>query len=143
MNQEKEQTRNNADQCRYAAIYCRSATTGGSVPTQLEACHGFAREHGYLVPDAHVCLDDGQSGATLERPGLQRLRELIRTHAIQAVIVPDLARLSRALPHLFQLIDECQRAGIAVHVVVSPGNIRLDGLRSFLHEAEAPADQRR
>jgi site-specific DNA recombinase len=123
-----------------AAIYCRSATTGDSVPAQLEVCQGFAREHGYIVPDAYVCFDDGRSGTTLERPGLQRLRELIQTRAIQAVIVHDLARLSRTLPHLFLLADECEHAEVALPVVLPVPATGLDGLKSLLHAAEALAE---
>jgi hypothetical protein len=44
---------------RSAATDCRSATAGGAIPAQMEACQAFARQHGYRVPEAPVCIDDG------------------------------------------------------------------------------------
>jgi DNA invertase Pin-like site-specific DNA recombinase len=106
---------------RDAAIYCRTAVADHSIREQRGACQAFAAQHGYSVPAAYVCLDDGCSGTHIERPGMQQLRELIRTRAIQAVIVHDLARLARTLPHLLLLADECADADVAVHAVQSPG----------------------
>jgi DNA invertase Pin-like site-specific DNA recombinase len=122
---------------RYAAIYGRATVAGGSIPIQLEACQAFADQHGYTVPQAYMCLDDGYAGTSRERPGLQQLRELIRTRAIQAVIVSDLDRLSRSLTHLRLLADECAHAEVEMHAVLSPDVPALDGLRVVLHHAEA------
>jgi site-specific DNA recombinase len=62
-----------------AAIYARVSTEdqgkGYSIPTQIEACQIFAKEHGYTVPETHVCTDEGISGATMDRPALQQVRE--------------------------------------------------------------------
>jgi hypothetical protein len=123
MNHSHEPTHGGA----HAAIYCRTAT-GGAIQTQLQACQAFARQHGYLVPESFVCLDDEYSGLRLERPGLQRLRVLIRRRAIHAVIVADLARLSRTVSDQLLLADECDAAEVAVHTVVSPPLPGVDSL---------------
>jgi DNA invertase Pin-like site-specific DNA recombinase len=94
------------------------------------------------VPEGYVCLDDGCSGMTLERPGLQRLRGLIRTRVVQAVIVLDLARLSRTLTHLFLLADECTQAEVAVHVVQLPSMSMCEAFGVLRHEAEADGGER-
>jgi DNA invertase Pin-like site-specific DNA recombinase len=117
---------------RYAAIYCRAAVAGSSIPVQLEACRAFADQQGYTVPEGYVCLDEGYSGMSLERPSLQRLREFIQTSTIRAVIVSDLARLSRRLRHQLLLARECEHTGVTVHVVQSPGVSRLDDLQPLL-----------
>jgi DNA invertase Pin-like site-specific DNA recombinase len=122
------QTNDNAP----AAIYCRTATAGPAIGTQLQACQGFAWQHGYLVPEANVCLDDGYSGLRLERPGLQRVRELIRTRAIQGVIVSDLSRLSRTVRDQILLADECEDAAVHVHAVLSTSVPTRDNLRPLL-----------
>lgn len=127
MNHSHEPTHGGA----HAAIYCRTAT-GGAIQTQLQACQAFARQHGYLVPESFVCLDDEYSGLRLERPGLQRLRALIRTRAIQAVIVADLARLSRTVSDQLLLADECDHAEVHVHAVLSPCALTADTLTPFL-----------
>jgi DNA invertase Pin-like site-specific DNA recombinase len=127
---------------RHAAIHCRAAVAGSSIPIQLEACQAFADQHGYTVPEAYVCLDDGYAGTHVERPGLQQLRELIRTRVIQAVIVADLARLSRTLTHLLLLADECASAEVQVHALLSPDVPTRDGLRVFLHHADADGSKK-
>jgi DNA invertase Pin-like site-specific DNA recombinase len=126
----------------YTAIYGRSATTGEAMAAQLEACQAFARQHGSIVPEAYVCLDDGYAGTTLARPGLQRLRALIRTRAIEAVIVADLARLSRTLPDQLRLVGECAAAAVAVHIVLPPPAMMCDRLRCLRHDAELQAEER-
>jgi DNA invertase Pin-like site-specific DNA recombinase len=121
---------------RDAAIYCRTAVADNSILEQRGACQAFTAQHGYTVPEAYVCLDDGCSGMTLGRPGLQRLRELIRSRAIQAVMVSDLARLSRHLSHLLLLADECAQAEVAVHAVLSPSMPIREVFMAMRHENE-------
>jgi site-specific DNA recombinase len=77
----------------YAAIYARVSTEdqgkGFSIPTQIEACQKLAEREGYTVPETHLLIDEGLSGTTMDRPGLRRLRALVTTKAIAAVIVYD------------------------------------------------------
>jgi DNA invertase Pin-like site-specific DNA recombinase len=54
--------------------------------------------------------------------------------AIQAVIVTDLARLSRTWLHLRLLADECTDAEVTVHVVQAPGMPAMDDLRGLMHD---------
>jgi DNA invertase Pin-like site-specific DNA recombinase len=126
---------------RHAAIYARAAVAGRAILVQREACQAWAEARSYTVPDAYLCLDDGCSGLTLERLGLQRLRELIRTRAIEAVIVLDLARLSRNVSHLLLLTDECAHADVAVHAVLSPRVPILEAFRGMRYVAEAKAEE--
>ena len=78
----------------FAAIYCRVSTAGQaengtSLDSQRDACLRLAAERGYAVPQEYVLLEDW-SGADLERPRLDRARELIKGLA--------LSRLSSATP---------------------------------------------
>jgi site-specific DNA recombinase len=59
-------------------------------------------------------VDDGVSGATLERPGLARLREAARRGQLGRLLILDPDRLSRRLVHQLLLLDELQRHGVAV-----------------------------
>jgi len=97
-----------------AAIYVRVSTEdqgkGFSIPTQIEACQKLAEREGYTVPEAHVLIDEGISGTTMDRPALRRLRELVQTQAIVAAIVYDPDRLSRNLGHQLLLAEEFERA---------------------------------
>jgi len=54
----------------------------------------YATENGYQVTD--VSTDEGYSGMKLDRPGLDKIRKLIARHSIDAVVVSDIARLTRS-----------------------------------------------
>src|SRR6185503_14965032 len=55
-------------------------------------------------------LDDGQSGASLVRPALERLRDLVAMAAIDVVYVHAPDRLARSYAHQAVLIEEFARA---------------------------------
>ena len=63
-----------------AAIYARVSSEQqkeeNTIASQTAALIEFAREQGYGVPDEWVVEDEGFSGASLLRPGLERLRDL-------------------------------------------------------------------
>jgi len=105
----------------HAAIYARVSTDdqvqGTSLESQVEACHAYARSHGLVVWQSHVFVDGGVSGTLLERPALDAMREVVRTRAVQAIIVYALDRLSRVLWHQSMLIDEWEKAGVHFHTV--------------------------
>jgi site-specific DNA recombinase len=62
------------------AIYARVSTDkqgrDQTVDSQLEALRRWATAHGHELEDDHVYIDEGYSGARLDRPALDRLRDL-------------------------------------------------------------------
>jgi hypothetical protein len=82
-----------------AAIYARVSSEQqkeeNTIASQTAALIEFAREQGYGVPDEWVVEDEGFSGASLLRPGLERLRDLAAEGHIQAVLIHAPDRLSR------------------------------------------------
>jgi site-specific DNA recombinase len=63
-----------------AILYARVSTeeqarSGYSLAQQMEALRAYAAREGYEVLEEVV--DAGQSGASLERPGMYRVRELV------------------------------------------------------------------
>jgi site-specific DNA recombinase len=52
-------------------------------------------EEGWEVREEHVFRDDGYSGATLRRPGLERLRDTVAARALDLVLVTAPDRLAR------------------------------------------------
>ena len=107
---------------KYAAIYARVASadqaTGSSLPTQIAACQALVTQDGFVVPSAYICVEEGMSGTTLDRPALRQVRELVRRRAIAALYVYDHARLSRHLDHHRLLADEFARHQVALRLVV-------------------------
>ena len=100
-----------------AAIYARVSTDaqaekGRSIETQVEACRALAK-------DARIVeyIDDGYSGAYLERPALARLRDALADGLHDAVICYTPDRLSRNLAHQLILADEIKRAKAALMFV--------------------------
>lgn len=105
-----------------ALVYTRVSTgaqeDGTSLATQERACRAFAKTHGYRVA---AVFSDVHSGAELyERPRLSALRDAIRRHEADALIVYALDRLARDIGHQFVVIEECDRAGVVLHCVSEP-----------------------
>lgn len=84
---------------KIAAIYARVSSDQqkeeNTIASQTAALVEFARAQGFSVPDEWVIEDEGFSGASLERPGLERLRNLVAEGQIDAVLVHSPDRLSR------------------------------------------------
>jgi site-specific DNA recombinase len=66
-----------------------------------------------LLPECEF-IDDGYSGATLVRPGLERLRDLCASGGVERLYVHSPDRLARKYAYQVLLIDEFQRIGIEV-----------------------------
>lgn len=95
-----------------AAIYTRSAAAPGSLDAHRTACDKFARDHGWQpLPTRY---DDLGSGLSLDRPGLQRLLADVDAGRVDAVVVADVARLSREPENFDRLLARLTRAGVQV-----------------------------
>jgi site-specific DNA recombinase len=107
-----------------AAIYVRVSSNhqedNYSLPSQEEACRRYAAEHGYQVDPTHVYREVHTGVELWERPQLTALREAVRRHKIQAVVVYAIDRLSRDQVHLGVILSEADHAGVAVLFVTEP-----------------------
>src|SRR5215210_4885688 len=82
----------------WAILYARVSTdeqarTGYSLAQQLEALREYAAREGYEILEE--VKDAGYSGASLERPGMDRVRELVAGGGVSVVLAQDLDRISR------------------------------------------------
>jgi site-specific DNA recombinase len=84
-----------------AALYARVSTDEQAerygLASQVTALRAEAAERGYVVPRGAEYVDDGYSGATLDRPALTRLREAIRRKSVDVVLAYSSDRLAREL----------------------------------------------
>ena len=107
-----------------AAIYARVSSDKqreeNTIASQTAALVAFAREQQFEVPREWVFEDDGYSGASLIRPGLERVRDLAAEGLIQAVLIYAPDRLSRRYAHQILLIEEFARAGVETLFVCAP-----------------------
>ncbi len=86
--------------------------------SQMRALREYAQAKGYS--GIEELTDDGYLGADLQRPSLERVRELARARQVDIVIVHDPDRLSRKLSHLLILQDEFERAGVKLEFITTP-----------------------
>jgi len=103
-----------------AAIYVRVSTEdqarhGYSLSSQADACRTRAQALGAL--EIRTYADEGVSGALLSRPGLDALREAIRSKAVDLMVVWDPDRLSRNLSHQLLITEEIERAKVRLEFV--------------------------
>jgi len=103
-----------------AAIYTRVSTEeqaerGFSLQTQEEACRRYCEERGWTVIE--VYREEGVSGATLDRPQLDALRDAIEAGRVDAVVVYDQDRLSRNAGQYLLLREEWERRNMELHFV--------------------------
>ena len=98
----------------YARVSSDKQEKEQTIDSQVDALRRAAEERGWqLLPDL-ICTDDGRSGATLARPGLDRLRDLVAEDACAAVLVCSPDRLARNYAYQVLAIDEFKRAGCEV-----------------------------
>jgi DNA invertase Pin-like site-specific DNA recombinase len=107
-----------------AAIYARVSSDKqkeeNTIASQTAALVAFAAEQGYAVPSEWVFEDEGYSGASLIRPGLERVRDLAAEGHLDAVLVYAPDRLSRRYAYQILLIEEFARAGVETLFIRSP-----------------------
>jgi site-specific DNA recombinase len=61
----------------YARVSSDQQTDAHTIASQLSALRARVAADGFPLPDERQFIDEGYSGATLVRPGLERLRDLI------------------------------------------------------------------
>ncbi len=109
---------------RMAAIYARVSSEqqreANTIASQTALLIEFAQGHDLEVPKEWVFEDDGYSGATLERPGLERVRDLAAEGQIQAVLAYSPDRLSRKYAYQILLMEELARNGVETLFIKSP-----------------------
>ena len=102
------------------ACIVRSPEENHTISSQLAALVEYADNRGYLVPPEWRFQDEGYSGATLLRPGLEALRDLAAAGHIQAVLVFSPDRLSRKYAYQVLLTEELSRYGVEVVFLKAP-----------------------
>jgi site-specific DNA recombinase len=80
--------------------------------TQLQT-YVTARE-GWTVREEHIFRDDGHSGAKLDRPGLDALRDHAARAAFDVVLITAPDRLARNFVHQMVVLEELERRGVRV-----------------------------
>ena len=80
--------------------------------TQLRAY--VATQPGWESRDEHLFRDEGHSGARLDRPGLDALRDQAARAAFDLVLITAPDRLARNYVHQMVVLEELERHGVQV-----------------------------
>src|SRR3977135_4365216 len=111
---------------RTAAIYARVSSEqqreAHTIASQTAALIEWAKTLELDVPKDWIVEDEGYSGATLERPGLERVRDLAAEGQIQAVLIYSPDRLSRKYAYQVLLMEELSRCGVEIVFLKAPAS---------------------
>src|SRR3712207_8823566 len=107
-----------------AAIYARVSTArqdrAQKTDQQLERLKAYAQQKGWTLEEDQLYLDEGYSGASLNRPGLDALRDAAAMAEFEVVLITAPDRLARNYVHQVLLIEELQGRGCRVEFVERP-----------------------
>ena len=107
-----------------AAIYARVSTEKQgreqTVDSQLDALRRWATAHGHELKENHVYIDEGYSGARLDRPALDRLRDAAREGEFDVLGVYSPDRLARRYAYQVLLLEEFRKAACDVEFIERP-----------------------
>ena len=107
-----------------AAIYARVSSARQkeqeTIVSQTEALRAHAGQLELDVPEEWVFEDDGYSGASLVRPALDALRDLVAQVPVDVVLCHSPDRLARKYAYQALLMEELARAGTSVVFVKAP-----------------------
>ena len=98
----------------YARVSSEHQKEEKTIESQTFSLKEFAQAQNYVVPESWVFEDEGYSGATLARPGLERLRDLVSEGQVEIVLVHSPDRLSRRYAYQVLLLEEFSRQGVEV-----------------------------
>jgi site-specific DNA recombinase len=106
------------------AIYVRVSTQRQAdtqtIEQQIERLCAHVAVQGWLLESEHIYRDDGHSGAKLNRPGLDSLRDRAALAEFDTVLITEPDRLARNYVHQMVVIEELERRGVQVEFLDRP-----------------------
>src|SRR5215211_4527271 len=114
----------------WAILYARvspdeQARSGYSLAQQIEALRDYAAREGYEVLEE--VQDPGQSGATLARPGMDRVRDLVAAGGVSVVLAQDRDRFAREPAYHYLLRQEFDEHGTKMYALNDRGDESPEG----------------
>src|SRR4051794_7489651 len=113
-----------------AILYARVSTdeqarSGYSLAQQIEALRDHAAREGYEVLEE--VQDAGQSGASLERPGMDRVRDLVAAGGVSVVLAQPRDRFAREPAYHYLLRREFEEYGCEMRSLNDRGDDSPEG----------------
>ena len=113
-----------------AILYARVSTdeqvnSGYSLAQQIEALRAHAAREGIGILEE--VTDPGQSGASLERPGMDRVRDLVAARGVSVVLAQDRDRFAREPAYHYLLRKEFEEHGTKIRALNDRGDESPEG----------------
>src|SRR3989304_4620873 len=106
------------------AIYARVSTLrqaqAQTIEQQLERLMTYVNQQGWDLPGENIFRDDGHSGAGLNRPGLDCLRDRIAAREIDCVVMTAPDRLARNYVHQMLLLEQLEKYACQIEFLDRP-----------------------
>jgi site-specific DNA recombinase len=102
-----------------AVVYSRVSTDaqerdGTSLDTQERASQEYVASNAWITMEA---IRDTASGYSLDRPGIEKVRMMLRQGTVDVVVAYAVDRLSRNQNHIGVLLDDVERGGAQLQFV--------------------------
>ncbi len=98
----------------YARVSSAQQAQTQTIEAQLHRLHTHCQNQHWSEQDLVTFLDNGYSGASLKRPGLDRLRDAVARAEIDQILLTEPSRLARNYVHQSLLLEEFQGMGCQV-----------------------------
>lgn len=122
-------------QNKITALYCRlsqedlQAGESGSIQHQRMILKKYAREHNFT--NTRFFIDDGVSGVSFERRGLQAMLREVEAGRVSVVITKDLSRLGRNYLKTGELLEVIFPEHDVRYIAINDGVDTADGENEF------------
>ena len=104
----------------YARVSTQRQAQADGLAQQLDRLQAHALQQGWTVAAENIFRDDGYSGASLKRPGLERLRDRVALRELDCVLITAPDRLARNYVHQVLLLEEITATGCQVEFLDRP-----------------------
>ena len=106
------------------ALYARVSTNlqqqEGTIDSQIRSLRQYIHQQGWSLLPEHEYVDNGISGARLDRPALDRLRDGAQRGEFDALVLLSPDRLARNYAHQWLLIEEFEKLNLALVFLQNP-----------------------
>jgi site-specific DNA recombinase len=104
----------------YARVSTERQAESQTIEQQVERLHAYATQQGWALGPERVYRDEGYSGARLDRPALDRLRDAVARGEVETLLLTSPDRLARRYAYQVWLLEEFERAGCQVVFLERP-----------------------
>src|SRR5512139_1607598 len=104
----------------YARVSSDQQAEARTIDSQLAALRSRIVADGFELKAVLEFVDDGYSGSSLVRPGLERLRDVAASGGLDRLYVHSPDRLARNYAHQVLLVEELNQEGVDIRFVNRP-----------------------